>query len=231
MEKPSICPEHGKHLVAECVKCGKLLCRDCLRRKGGKYYCKNCVETIETHKADSDGRKVGLFITIALSVILAGVGLYILTTSLLPVIRGEVIKSFTETRLTKVADALNSFKEDTGRYPTEEEGLILLLHDRTDNESPPVDDWYGPYLPLGDIDILKDNFGNSIHYGKIDDKPYIQSFGKNGERDFVPDEYKEKPEGDDIVIWLGEEVKEEKADDAPQEDLEFGKPVVKGGWW
>lgn len=53
--------------------------------------------------------------------------------------------------------ALDSFKLDTGRYPTAEEGLKVLV-------TPPSDDngsWYGPYL---DGDMPKDPWGNDFVY-------------------------------------------------------------------
>ncbi len=76
--------------------------------------------------------------------------------------------------------ALDSFKLDTGRYPTGEEGLSVLV-------SPPANDngsWYGPYME-GEIPL--DPWNNAYVYqppiaqenGRMS-IPYIISYGADG---------------------------------------------------
>jgi len=76
--------------------------------------------------------------------------------------------------------ALDSFKLDTGRYPTGEEGLAVLV-------SPPANDngsWYGPYME-GDIPL--DPWKNAYVYqppiaqenGRMS-TPYVISYGADG---------------------------------------------------
>ena len=76
--------------------------------------------------------------------------------------------------------ALDSFKLDTGRYPTGEEGLSVLV-------SPPANDngsWYGPYME-GEIPL--DPWNNAYVYqppiaqenGRMS-TPYVISYGADG---------------------------------------------------
>jgi hypothetical protein len=232
MDKPSICPEHGKEFIAECVECKKLLCEDCLVKKNGKYYCKQCSPSIEDKsKPQKEASKIGLILTISFSIILFIAGVYIFATNLLPIINKSLSTNINMSRLEGVEKALNNLKEDLGRYPTEEEGLKFLITDKPLEDKKAHKDWYGPYLPLGDKNVFNDNFGNPIYYGRLDNESFIQSFGKNGKRDYIPENPGDKPTGDDFVIWLNEDNGEEEQINEEEEDLEFGKPVVKGGWW
>ena len=84
--------------------------------------------------------------------------------------------------------ALDTFRLDTGRYPTTEEGLKAL------REKPPgVDHWEGPYLPK---EIPLDPWG----------RPYVyKSPGDNGEYDLLSlgKDGAEGGEGEDqdVVSW------------------------------
>ncbi len=63
--------------------------------------------------------------------------------------------------------ALDSFKLDSGRYPTEVEGLSILVTAPNGDTS----DWYGPYL---DGDMPKDPWGNDFVY----EKPKLDTNGR-----------------------------------------------------
>jgi general secretion pathway protein G len=74
--------------------------------------------------------------------------------------------------------AVNQFKMDTGRFPTEEEGLTALVEQPTD-----VDNWQpGGYLET--TDLPKDGWGNDFYYQLYPEsgKPFvIISYGADGD--------------------------------------------------
>jgi len=83
-----------------------------------------------------------------------------LMTLVAPRLMGNVDKSKKIAGLAQVKTlrlALDSYKLDTGRYPTQEEGLAVLI-------APPASDtgtWYGPYL---EGSLPKDPWGNMFSY-------------------------------------------------------------------
>lgn len=52
--------------------------------------------------------------------------------------------------------AIDMFEQDTGRYPTTEEGLLALVQD------PQVNNWRGPYLKS--VTVPEDPWGNPYRY-------------------------------------------------------------------
>jgi len=61
-------------------------------------------------------------------------------------------------QLDTVAEALENFRLDTGRYPTTEEGLEALIRAPAGLN----DDWHGPYL--ASAAALKDPWGSELRY-------------------------------------------------------------------
>jgi len=84
----------------------------------------------------------------------------------------------TKANLKALRDAVNQFKMDTGRYPTEELGLLELVQQPTD-----VQNWVpGGYLETSDIS--KDGWGNDFVYRQYTEtgQPFvILSYGADGE--------------------------------------------------
>ena len=77
-------------------------------------------------------------------------------------------------QITMLEDAVKSFKLDTGRYPTTEEGLNALLETPAD-----VTNWDGPYLEKG---LPQDPWGRNYLY-EYPGKNYtfeITSLGADG---------------------------------------------------
>jgi general secretion pathway protein G len=74
--------------------------------------------------------------------------------------------------------AVNQFKMDTGRFPTEEEGLNALVEQPTD-----VDNWQpGGYLET--TELPKDGWGNDFYYQLYPEsgKPFVViSYGADGD--------------------------------------------------
>jgi type II secretion system protein G len=69
--------------------------------------------------------------------------------------------------------ALTSFEIDAGRYPTDKEGLGILVK----NSTPPVEGWKGPYLG----GIPTDPWGNPYAYKTSKTEPYVvYSYGPDG---------------------------------------------------
>lgn len=79
-------------------------------------------------------------------------------------------------KLESVAAALEMFSADLARFPTEAEGLEVLLKAPAD-----LPDWTGPYL--SDRALLKDPWGRPITYAPpaSDGEKYVlTSFGADG---------------------------------------------------
>jgi len=84
----------------------------------------------------------------------------------------------TKASLRALDDAVLSFKMDTKRYPTEEEGLSVLI------EAPSDVDNYAQGGYLRTKDLPKDGWGNDFIYVRMmdGDLPYeILSYGADGE--------------------------------------------------
>lgn len=74
-------------------------------------------------------------------------------------------------------NALERYKLDMGSYPTEDEGLIVLLESPEGDES---GDWGGPYLKKRSH--LKDAWGNEYIYRESDESDFeIICLGADGE--------------------------------------------------
>ena len=81
--------------------------------------------------------------------------------------------------LAMLADMVDRFRLDTGRFPTDEEGLYALVEEPQD-----VDGWRGPYSRKREIPL--DPWGYEYIYeypGSTDDSFVLLSLGKDGEID------------------------------------------------
>jgi len=82
----------------------------------------------------------------------------------------------TKAQLRVLHQAINLFKLDTGRYPTEDEGLVALV------ERPSgLSDWSGPYVKV--TEIPKDAWGHAVMYELRPEsgKPFVvKSLGRDG---------------------------------------------------
>jgi general secretion pathway protein G len=84
----------------------------------------------------------------------------------------------TKTNLKVLHTAVNQFKMDTGRFPTEDEGLIALIEQPSDV----IDYPEGGYLET--TEVTKDGWGNDFFYEVYPEsgKPFrIVSYGADGE--------------------------------------------------
>ena len=79
-----------------------------------------------------------------------------------------------ELQLQTVASAIEAFRSDVGRYPTESEGVAALI-----KEPGSVDGWTGPYLK--DAKANNDPWGRPLQYHLKDEGHfYIRTFGADG---------------------------------------------------
>ena len=84
----------------------------------------------------------------------------------------------TKASLRVLDEAVMQFKMDTSRYPTEEEGLLVLIEQPSDIENYPE----GGYLRTSELP--RDAWGNDFYYVRYPEsgKPYeIVSYGADGE--------------------------------------------------
>jgi general secretion pathway protein G len=97
----------------------------------------------------------------------------VLTPSLL----GQLSRAKAKTaslQLDSTATSLDLFKEDVGRYPTQEEGLSVLVTNQAQLEG-----WLGPYLKSDKA--LKDPWGRKLVYKiNADESVTILTLGSDG---------------------------------------------------
>jgi general secretion pathway protein G len=107
-------------------------------------------------------------------VVIAIIGLIaaVLTPSLMGQLGRARVKS-AQLQLESVAAAVEMFRADVGRYPTEAEGLVALV-----NEPADIEGWTGPYLKS--TNALKDPWTGDILYRAIDDGTFeVVSLGSD----------------------------------------------------
>jgi general secretion pathway protein G len=105
----------------------------------------------------------------------------VMAAVLTPGIIGQLGRARAKTaqiQLETVAAAVESFRSDVGRYPTNAEGLNVLLSQPGD-----ADGWTGPYVKGGKA--LSDPWGHAITYQESDDLLTFQvtSLGADGRQD------------------------------------------------
>ena len=72
-------------------------------------------------------------------------------------------KNTTRLLLNNIATALDTYRLNLGRYPTEQEGGLNALLIKPNYENPRLGEkWQGPYVKPGTR--LEDPWGNKIHY-------------------------------------------------------------------
>lgn len=146
LHTPSLikCARHpDRDAVARCVVCREELCAECAHVANGKYYCP--AHAPEAEAGAPTARRPGPFRPLVLILIAAAVGGVWVGLWLLRPLAGDSTKIYaealTQQRLTAVAEGLDAFKKDMGRYPTAEEGLGALV-----KEPPAGGRWLGPYI-------------------------------------------------------------------------------------
>ncbi len=89
--------------------------------------------------------------------------LALLATLVAPKVLGQLGKAkpqVTRQQIGNTVTALQSFKLDTGRYPSTEEGLDVLITKK--DSAPNMDKWDGPYLERKSLPV--DGWGNPLRY-------------------------------------------------------------------
>lgn len=120
------------------------------------------------------GREDGYTLTEMLVVI----GIIALIAAVLtPTLMGQLSRSrakAAQLQLKSTLSAVELFREDVGRYPTQAEGLAVLL------KTPPgADAWTGPYVE--DSVALNDPWGQPILYTlTANGRPQVKTLGADG---------------------------------------------------
>src|SRR5687767_240728 len=112
-------------------------------------------------------------------------------------------KNTTKLLLQQVASALDTYRLNLGKYPTEQEGgLNALMAKPTFENERMGEKWRGPYLKPGTR--LEDPWGNKLHYELVDrtleeqksGPPYkLYSIGPDGQPE-TEDDIQLNPEGE-----------------------------------
>jgi general secretion pathway protein G len=114
-------------------------------------------------------------------------------------------KNTTKLLLNQVATALDMYRLNLGRYPSEQDGGLNALSTKPNFENPRLGEkWQGPYLKAGMR--LEDPWGHPLRYEVVDKSlatddtksgpPYkLYSLGPDGQPD-TEDDIKQMPEGD-----------------------------------
>lgn len=186
------CTAHpGLPGVGVCTKCGAVVCAGCAEVVSGRIYCpehKPPHEEKTVQTAQRQRFRPAILVPILLLISLVALALWFapsLTTGLFSFYNNSV----TEMELQEIGNALESFRDDVGRYPTDEEGLPVLR-----DEPVGAGGWLGPYLPDGLYvdDEVRDASGNPITYERTDDGYRLVAVG--------PDS---KPDTDDDIVFEG----------------------------
>ena len=125
-----------------------------------------------THKNKSDGRQAG-FTLIELLVVMVIMGLLAMLVG--PNLLSQVDKAkpkIARTQIVNYATAVEMFKLDVGRYPTEDEGLEALRQDPSG-----VKRWDGPYVKKK---IPEDPWDKAYVYRAAGRDFEILSYGADG---------------------------------------------------
>jgi general secretion pathway protein G len=111
-------------------------------------------------------------------------------------------KNTTKLLLSQVASALDTYRLNLGRYPTEQEGGLNALLEKPNYENPRLGEkWQGPYVKPGTR--LDDPWGHKLRYEVVDraadekasGPPYkLYSVGPDGQPD-TDDDIRLTPEG------------------------------------
>ena len=124
-------------------------------------------------------RRAGAEAGYTLTEMLVVIGIIALIAAVLtPQLLGQLSRARAKTaqlQLDTVASAVELFRQDVGRYPTEQEGLNALLQDPGNAEG-----WTGPYLKDGKI--TRDPWNRAIAYklDAQDDRFTVTSLGSDG---------------------------------------------------
>jgi len=101
--------------------------------------------------------------------------------------RGRVRNSVTMSAIQSISMALDCYKMETGRYPTSEEGLEVLVTKPDHADKATGEKWNGPYIEM----LPVDGWGNELAYEltdpsseQVNNSPFkLWSFGPDGQDD------------------------------------------------
>ena len=130
------------------------------------------------HKAPASDREAGYSL---MEVLIAVAIIAVLAALIAPRLFGQLDDSkitAASTQIRMIETSLDTFRLDLGRYPTQEEGLGVLIAP----SAGVITNWDGPYLDGG---MPMDPWGKAYGYAPNDDlgrRGVVYSFGADGER-------------------------------------------------
>ena len=158
--------------VGICVACRRVFCVECSTKIDGINHCRECLAKrattaveVSTAKSGIVGKLFSLFfalVTIAVSFLLVS-GMFVVMAE--EASRGGARRMGNRERLDSVGRGLQRFRRDTGKFPTDEEGLVALVS-RPDETS----GWHGPYVDVSFASlqhgrrVVVDAYGNEVLY-------------------------------------------------------------------
>jgi general secretion pathway protein G len=107
--------------------------------------------------------------------------------------KDKATKGIVEVQMNSMKQALNRFRIDFDRFPTDEEGIKVLWDKAALGSDSPAEKWSGPYM---DQPTPKDNWGTEWGYKQVGER------GPTGFFDlwsYGPDKQDGTP--DDILLW------------------------------
>ena len=193
--------------VGICVKCRKFICIECTTRIEGVNYCADCLPRAQRREGKhtrSWEKPAAVFLTLT-SLLVCSLCVSAFLVFGIPQARSDVAQERWEENdelMEGVVQALLEFREDCGRFPSDEEGLEALLYDYG------YYGWRGPYLEdpqFNEWDEIVDIYGTALEYRyKGLQSPVLVSAGGDGEfeGDIGRLIFDEGERGDDVVFWV-----------------------------
>ncbi|MCX7021887.1 MAG: hypothetical protein NTW26_06400 [bacterium] len=197
-----VCPNHpASTAVGVCMNCGRLVCSECRTRLDGRNVCPECAAELEAR----GGRWKSAGRIAVLALVGLAVGYWLTRPGELP---PEV------QRLEEVSGAVESFRDDLGRWPR---GLgELIARPEGDGGEGATGEaragegmsrWTGPYL--GNERYLSqgrptDVHGNPLEYGVDSRGVWLATAGEDGtwQTDLATIASDQDPGGDDLILWV-----------------------------
>lgn len=197
--------------VGICVVCKRVFCSECLTRIEDINHCKDCLENLAQRPAPKNGARwqtIVAYVFLPLFFLCYSGGWVLLSLSL-PAVEYLKIESkvpINISRLEIVRSGILQLYSDTGRLPTNEEGIRALIVSGPDGIE--IEEWDGPYISgeyTDEDENPLDAYNRPFKYLKRSgNKALVASMGGDGEwnTDLEGLGAGEKGDGDDMITWI-----------------------------
>jgi len=201
------CANHPERdAIGICVKCRKYVCSECATKIEGVNYCADCLPGAKKKEArhERSWEKPAAVGVVLMSFFVCSLLIGTCAALLPAASSGDVEEAWMVNYewLREVERALEGFRDDCGRFPSDSEGLGVLL------TNPGAAGWDGPYLDPSQADKwtgVRDAYDTPIRY-RISGLsfPVIISAGSDGifQTDIDSLTESEEADGDDEILWV-----------------------------